>query len=104
MSPPQINITQNQPECEFMRFETMPDYTMFSVLLFALVAAVLGGLDSPVGAVVGGLTLGVVKNLAGTYVPSSVGGTDLTIALGIIVLVLMVRPTGIFGRLPQRRV
>ena len=78
--------------------------TMFSVLLFALVAAVLGGLDSPVGAVVGGLTLGVVKNLAGTYVPSSVGGTDLTIALGIIVLVLMVRPTGIFGRLPQRRV
>ena len=77
---------------------------MFSVLLFALAAAVLGGLDSPVGAVVGGLAIGVVKNLAGTYVPSSVGGTDLTIAFALIVLVLMVRPTGIFGRRSQRRV
>ena len=77
---------------------------MISVLLFALSAAVLGGLDSPVGAVVGGLTIGVVKNLAGTYVPSGVGGTDLTVAFALIVLVLMVRPTGIFGRPLQRRV
>ena len=50
------------------------------------------------------LAIGVVKNLAGTYVPSSVGGTDLTIAFALIVLVLMVRPTGIFGRPQQRRV
>ena len=78
--------------------------TMFSVLLFALAAAVLGGLDSPVGAVVGGLTIGVVKNMAGTYVPSSVGGTDLTIAFALIVVVLMVRPAGLFGRPLQRRV
>ena len=56
------------------------------------------------GAVVGGLAIGVVKNLAGTYVPSNVGSTDLTIAFALIVLVLMVRPTGIFGRPPQRRV
>ena len=78
--------------------------TMFNVLLFALTAAVLGGLDSPVGSVVGGLTIGVVKNMAGTYVPSSVGGIDLTIAFAVIVLVLMFRPTGIFGRPTQRRV
>jgi branched-chain amino acid transport system permease protein len=78
--------------------------TMFSVLLFALAAAVLGGLDSPVGAVVGGLAIGVVKNLAGTYVPSSVGSVDLTVAFVLIVLVLMVRPTGLFGRPPQTRV
>jgi branched-chain amino acid transport system permease protein len=78
--------------------------TMFSVLLFALAAAVLGGLDSPVGAVVGGLAIGVVKNLAGTYVPSSVGSVDLTVAFALIVVVLMVRPTGLFGRPPQRRV
>ena len=78
--------------------------TMFNVLLFALTAAVLGGLDSPVGAVAGGLTIGVVKNMAGTYVPSSVGGMDLTIAFAVIVLVLMIRPTGIFGRPTQRRV
>ncbi len=78
--------------------------TMFFVLLFALAAAVVGGLDSPVGAVVGGLIIGVVKNMAGTYVPSGVGGLDLTIAFAVIVLVLMVRPTGIFGRSTQRRV
>lgn len=78
--------------------------TMFSVLLFALAAAIVGGLDSPVGAVVGGLTIGVVKNMAGTYIPSSIGGTDLTIAFGLIVIVLMVRPTGLFGRTAQRRV
>ena len=78
--------------------------TMFNVLLFALAAAVLGGLDSPVGAVVGGLGIGVVKNMAGTYVPSSVGGMDLTIAFALIVLVLMLRPGGIFGRTQQRRV
>jgi len=78
--------------------------TMFSVLLFALAAAIVGGLDSPVGAVVGGLAIGVVKNMAGTYIPSSVGGTDLTIAFALIVLVLMVRPTGLFGRTTQRKV
>ena len=77
---------------------------MFTVLLFAISAAVLGGLDSPVGAVVGGLVIGVVRNLAGTYLPSSVGSLDLTVAFAIIVLVLMVRPTGLFGRATQRRV
>ena len=78
--------------------------TMFSVLLFALAAAVLGGLDSPAGAMVGGLAIGVVKNLAGTYIPASVGSVDLTVAFVLIVLVLMVRPTGLFGRPLQRRV
>lgn len=78
--------------------------TLFSVLIFAFAAAVLGGLDSPVGAVVGGLTIGIVKNLAGTYVPSSVGSIDLTVAFLVIVLVLMIRPTGIFGRRALRRV
>lgn len=78
--------------------------TMFSVLLFALAAATLGGLDSPVGAVIGGLSIGVVKNMAGTYVPASVGGTDLTFAFALIVVVLMLRPAGIFGQRIQRRV
>lgn len=78
--------------------------TMFFVLLFALSAAVLGGLDSPAGAVAGGLVIGVVKNMAGTYTPSGVGSIDLAVAFGIIVLVLMVRPTGIFGRPARRRV
>jgi branched-chain amino acid transport system permease protein len=74
---------------------------MFSILLFAFTAAVLGGLDSPIGAIVGGLSIGVIKNLAGTYIDP---GVDATAAFLIIVLVLMVRPTGIFGRRVLRRV
>ncbi|MCH7510729.1 MAG: branched-chain amino acid ABC transporter permease [Chloroflexi bacterium] len=78
--------------------------SLAAILIFAFAAAVLGGLDSPVGAIVGGLTIGVVRNLAGTYVPSEVGSVDLVVAFLLIVLVLMVRPTGIFGRRALRRV
>jgi branched-chain amino acid transport system permease protein len=74
---------------------------MFNVLLFAFAAAVLGGLDSPIGAIVGGLAIGVTKNLASTYIDP---GVDVTVAFLIIVLVLMVRPTGIFGRQVLKRV
>jgi branched-chain amino acid transport system permease protein len=78
--------------------------TMFAVLLYAFAGAVLGGLDSPVGAVIGGLAVGVIKNMASTYVPSSVGSVDVTVAFAVIVLVLMLRPEGVFGRPAQRRV
>jgi branched-chain amino acid transport system permease protein len=74
---------------------------MFDVLLYAFAAAVLGGLDSPVGAIVGGLAIGIIKNLAGTYIDP---GVDATTAFIVIVLVLMIRPTGIFGRRVLRRV
>jgi branched-chain amino acid transport system permease protein len=82
----------------------LTNFTLFPVLLFAFAAAVLGGLDSPVGAVFGGLAIGVIKNLAGTYVPSDVGNVDTALAFAVIVLVLMVRPTGLFGRRVVRRV
>lgn len=74
---------------------------MFDVLLYAFAAAVLGGLDSPLGAIVGGLAIGIIKNLAGTYIDP---GVDVTVAFLIIVLVLMIRPTGIFGRHVLKRV
>jgi branched-chain amino acid transport system permease protein len=79
---------------------------MMGVLLYAFAAAVLGGLDSPVGAVVGGLIIGITENLVGTYTPKEWLGPDmkLTVTLIIIVLVLLVRPTGIFGRRALRRV
>ena len=79
---------------------------MMGVLLFAFAAAVLGGLDSPVGAVVGGLIIGVSENLVGTYTPKEWLGPDmkLTVTLLIIVAVLLIRPTGIFGRRTMRRV
>jgi len=69
---------------------------MGGVLIYAFAGALLGGIDNPWGAVAGGLIVGVVENLAGTYVV----GTELklTLALVLIVGVLLIRPSGIFGR------
>lgn len=81
--------------------------TMLRVILFAFAAAVLGGLDSPPGAMVGGVIIGVVQNLASTYSFGPVFfGPELSlpIALLVLVLILLVRPTGIFGRKAVRRV
>jgi branched-chain amino acid transport system permease protein len=75
---------------------------MSGILLYGFAGALLGGIDSPAGAVAGGLLLGVVENLAGAYVV----GTDLklTLALLIIVGVLIVRPSGLFGKVIVSRV
>ncbi|HTX57614.1 MAG TPA: branched-chain amino acid ABC transporter permease [Candidatus Acidoferrales bacterium] len=77
---------------------------MQGILVYAFAAAVLGGIESPVGAVVGGLALGVVLALLGTYV--SFIGTDLRLpaAFAIILAVLFLRPAGIFGRAHVKRV
>lgn len=81
---------------------------MQGVLLYALAAAVLGGLDSPIGAVVGGLSLGVILNLVGTYVDFwgiDLGGQMRLVAgLAIILGVLLIRPTGLFGHAVARKV
>jgi branched-chain amino acid transport system permease protein len=79
--------------------------SMDAIFIYGFTAAVIGGLDSPVGAVVGGLILGVVLSYAGGYVGGSVG-SDLTplVALGILVAVLMIRPEGLFGAARMRRV
>jgi branched-chain amino acid transport system permease protein len=71
---------------------------MLGVLLYGFAGAVLGGLTSPGGAVVGGFLVGVIENLAGTFIPYFGRELKLTIALILIVAVLMVRPSGIFGR------
>jgi branched-chain amino acid transport system permease protein len=77
---------------------------MFGVLLYGFAGAVLGGLTSPGGAVLGGFAVGVIENMAGTFVPYVGRDLKLTIALLVIVAVLMVRPTGIFGRTTVSRV
>jgi branched-chain amino acid transport system permease protein len=64
-------------------------------------AAILGGLGSPLGAVLGGLLLGVIENVAAGYVSS---GWKDAIALGILILVLLIKPTGIFGSSSVKRV
>jgi branched-chain amino acid transport system permease protein len=75
---------------------------MLGILLYAFAGALLGGIDNPMGAVVGGFAVGVLENLAGAYVV----GTELklTVALAIIIGVLVVRPSGLFGRVVLSRV
>jgi branched-chain amino acid transport system permease protein len=76
---------------------------MQSVLLFAFTAAVLGGIENPLGAVVGGIVVGVLLALVGTYIPHA---EDLRLVLGfiVIVLVLLFRPAGLIGRAHVTRV
>src|SRR5690606_22551701 len=62
---------------------------MGGVLLYGFAAAVLGGLTSPLGAVVGGLLVGVFENMVGTYIPGAGNELKLPIALALIVLVLV---------------
>jgi branched-chain amino acid transport system permease protein len=76
---------------------------MQSVIIYAFAAAVLGGIDSPIGAVVGGLSLGVVLALIGAYVPP-LADLRLALSLLLIVVLLVVRPSGLFGQQQARRV
>ncbi|TMJ58703.1 MAG: branched-chain amino acid ABC transporter permease [Alphaproteobacteria bacterium] len=77
---------------------------MLGVLLYGFAGAVLGGLSSPGGAVLGGFAVGVIENLAGTFIPYFGRELKLTIALIMIVAVLLVRPSGLFGRSVVSRV
>jgi branched-chain amino acid transport system permease protein len=77
---------------------------MQAVLIYAFAAAVLGGLESPVGAVVGGLALGVLLAMLGQYVGFVTSELQLPVALGVLLLVLLVRPAGLLGRVVVRRV
>jgi branched-chain amino acid transport system permease protein len=77
---------------------------MLSILLYGFAGAVVGGLTSPFGAVIGGCAVGVVENLAGTFIPYVGRELKLTIALALIVAVLTVRPSGLFGRAVVTRV
>ena len=67
---------------------------MGGVLIYAFAAAALGGFDSAVGAVVGGWIIGVSENLAGTYVDFIGSDLKILVPLGIIFVVLLVRPGG----------
>jgi branched-chain amino acid transport system permease protein len=77
---------------------------MQTIIIYAFAAAVLGGIESPLGAVVGGVIVGVTVNLAGAYLPFVGGDLQLAVALAIIVAVLVLKPNGIFGRSTVRRV
>ena len=75
---------------------------MDSLIVFGFVAAVLGGLDSPIGAVIGGLLLGLLLSYVSGYVPRGSGLVPLA-ALVILMVVLLVRPGGLFYSARTRR-
>jgi branched-chain amino acid transport system permease protein len=80
---------------------------MRPVLIYAFAAAVLGGLESPVGAVIGGLAIGVALNLIATYdhyIHLELDRLRLPLALFLILTVLLVRPAGLYGRKVVSRV
>ena len=83
---------------------TLEPNLMGGVQLYAFAAATLGGFSSPLGAVVGGFLVGVIENLAGTFIPFIGTELKLTVALLIIVSVLLIRPSGLFGHAVVRRV
>jgi branched-chain amino acid transport system permease protein len=70
---------------------------MGSVLIYSFAAATLGGFDSPLGAVVGGWIIGIAENLAGTYVDFIGADLKILVPLVVILVVLLFRPTGLFG-------
>jgi branched-chain amino acid transport system permease protein len=77
---------------------------MGSVLIYAFAGALLGGITSPGGAVIGGFAVGVMENLIGTFVPFVGNELKLTFALILIIGVLVVRPSGLFGQVVVNRV
>jgi branched-chain amino acid transport system permease protein len=77
---------------------------MLSVIVYAFAAAALGGFHSLFGAVVGGLIIGVVENLAANFVDFIGADLKITVPLALILLVLLFRPNGLFGHADERRV
>jgi branched-chain amino acid transport system permease protein len=77
--------------------------SMQSILVFSFAAAALGGFDSPVGAVVGGLIVGVAQSLTTQYI-KALSDIVLVVPFALILIVLMVRPQGLFGTRRVERV
>jgi len=77
---------------------------MQPILVYAFAAAVLGGLESPAGAVVGGLVIGVSLNLLVQYVPAITTNLQTPFAFAVLIVVLLLKPSGLFGRREVRRV
>jgi branched-chain amino acid transport system permease protein len=75
---------------------------MGGILLYAFAAALVGGIDNPWGAVFGGFLVGVLENVLGAFVIGN--ELKLSVALVLIIGVLLVRPSGFFGKVHVTRV
>jgi branched-chain amino acid transport system permease protein len=76
---------------------------MAGVLIYSFAAATLGGFDSPVGAVLGGLIVGVAETLAGAYVHAIGSDLKVGVPLAVIIIVLLFRPQGLLGHAAVER-
>ncbi len=88
---------------EAYSYSLQPSF-MQPILLYAFAAAVLGGLESPVGALVGGIALGIFLNLVGQYVHFVTSELRLPFAFAVLLVVLLIKPSGLFGRKRVRKV
>ena len=82
-------------------FTGLTPQEMDSIFAFGFIAAAIGGLDSPVGAIVSGITLGIALQFVGDYVNSN---AIILTALIVLIISLMLRPNGIFAKSAARRV
>jgi branched-chain amino acid transport system permease protein len=86
-------------------FPSAPNPSLGNVALRAFPAIILGGLDSPLGAVIGGIAIGIVEVLTSGYAPGWLGANFSDVAPYIVmILVLLIRPYGLFGARPVERV
>lgn len=82
-------------------YPSLTPYTGAMPGIKAFVAAVLGGIGSIPGAMIGGLVLGIIEILSKTYISSQLSDA---IVFGILVVVLLVKPTGLLGKVIQEKV
>lgn len=83
---------------------TLDPTFMLPILVYAFAAAALGGLESPVGAVVGGIAIGVFLQLIQAYVPEIDSNLQLPFSFVVLLAVLLFKPSGLFGRREVQRV
>ena len=82
-------------------FTGLTPQVMDSIFAFGFIAAAVGGLDSPVGAIVSGVVIGIILQFVGDYVNSN---AIILVALAILIVSLMIRPNGVFTKNTARRV
>jgi branched-chain amino acid transport system permease protein len=70
---------------------------MTPILFYALAAATLGGWDSPLGAIVGGLAVGVTESLGASYLPFVGADMRIAVPIALTLIILLVKPVGLFG-------
>jgi branched-chain amino acid transport system permease protein len=71
---------------------------MDDALVYALAAVIIGGMTSPIGAVIAAWVIGVLENLAAVYIPFISHDLKVVVPFALVVIIILVRPQGLFGR------